>query len=353
MNLAERKSTLLKELQSALELELATIPPYMMALLSITASQSRGAADLLRSILMQEMLHMALIGNLISSLGGQSKLGRENIPSYPLRMTFKGEVFSDRKFDINLTGLSKEQLEIFLQIEMPSGLLAVREPALFAIDVPAPTIGDFYKDIEGEFRNLCESYKVSDVFVGDPSKQIGSPYFWGTGGTPIVVTNLDTALQALELVVRQGEGGIIVTAAGETPYFSDPLNRGHYFRFKELAEGRLYQDKDSPLSNPTGGSVDLDLSKCSLLLKNPRQEKYAEGTPLAEMNNSFNRQYSIMLRQIELAFNGNPSLLYEAIVNGMHGLTGIALEMTKCPVPGDEAIMGCPSFEWVEPVVDN
>lgn len=350
MNLAERKSALLKELQAALELELATIPPYMMALLSIPAGQSRAAADLLRSILMQEMLHMALIGNLISSLGGQSKLGRENIPSYPLRMTFKGEVFSDRKFDIHLTGLSKEQLEIFLQIEMPSGLLAVREPALFEIEVPAPTIGDFYKDIEGEFRNLCESYGASEVFVGDPAKQISSPYFWGAVGTPVVVSDLKTALQALELIIRQGEGGSLVPAAGETPYFADPLNRSHYFRFKELAEGRRYRDTDSPLGNPMGEPVELDFSKCSLLLKNPRQDKYPEGTSLAELNGSFNRQYSIMLRQIEIAFNGNPSLLYEAIVNGMHGITGIALEMTKNSVPGDEDAMGCPSFEWIEPV---
>lgn len=350
MNLTERKSSLLKALQAALELELATIPPYMMALLSIPEGESRTAADLIRSIMMQEMLHMTLIGNLISSLGGQSNLGKENIPSYPLRMTFKGEGFSDRKFDIHLTGLSKEQLEIFLQIEMPSDLIATREPALFAIEVPAPTIGDFYRDMEGKFRDLCESYGASDVFVGDPNKQISPPFFWGAGGTPVVVTSLDTALQAIELVVRQGEGSTLVTAAGETPYFADPLNRGHYFRFKELAEGRLYRDTDSPLGNPTGESFVLDFSNCSVLLKNPRQGSYAEGTALAEMNASFNRQYSIMLRQIELAFNGNPNLLYEAIVNGMHGLTGIALEMTKCPVSSDEALMGCPSFEWIEPV---
>ncbi len=353
MNLNERKSSLLKALQAALELELATIPPYMMALLSIPVGQSRAAADLLRGIMMQEMLHMAMIGNLISSLGGQSNLGKANIPSYPLRMTFKGEDFSDRKFDIHLTGLSKDQLEIFLQIEMPSGLIAAREPAFFAIEVPAPTIGDFYKDIEDEFRDLCESFGASEVFVGDPTKQIGPAFFWGANGTPVVVTSLDTALQALELVVRQGEGGTLVTASGETPYFTDPLNRGHYFRFKELADGRLYRDTDSPLGNPTGEPVDLDLTKCSVLLKNPRQEKYSDGTHLAEMNASFNRQYSIMLKQIELAFNGSPTLLYEAILNGMHGLTGIALEMTKSPVPGDETVMGCPSFEWVEPVADN
>jgi Ferritin-like len=350
VNLTERRSSLLESLQAALELELATIPPYMMALLSIQQGQNRAAADLIRGTMMQEMLHMALVGNLISSLGGQSKLGKENIPCYPLRMTFKDRSFSDRKFDIHLTGLSKEQLDVFLQVEMPSGLLAAMKPAFVSIEVPAPTIGDFYKDIEDELRALCETYAASEVFTGDPAKQIGPAFFWGAAGAPIVVTGLETALKALELVVRQGEGGTLATAAGETPYFADPLNRGHYFRFREIAEGRLYRDTDSPLGKPTGEPVEMDFSKCFVLLKNPRQDKYAEGTPLAEMNASFNRQYSLMLRQIELAFNGSPSLLYETIVNGMHGLVGIALEMIKHLVPDSEAAMGCPSFEWVEPV---
>ncbi|MGC1953488.1 MAG: ferritin-like protein [Gammaproteobacteria bacterium] len=350
MNLAERKSALLESLQAALELELATIPPYMMALLSIPSGQSRAAANLIRGVMMQEMLHMALVGNLISSLGGQSKLEKENIPTYPLRMKFKGRGFSDRDFDIHLAGLSREQLDVFLQVEMPSGLLPKMKPAFVPIEVPAPTIGDFYKGIEDELRFLCETYSVSEIFTGDSAKQIGPAFFWGAAGSAVVVTGLETALKALDLIIRQGEGGALATAAGETPYFADSLNRGHYFRFKEIAEGRLYSEADSPLGNPTGEPVEMDLSKCLVLLRNPRQEKYADGTLLAEMNASFNRHYSIMLRQIELAFNGNPLLLYEAIVNGMHGLAGIAIEMTNHRVTGSEAVMGCPSFEWVEPI---
>jgi hypothetical protein len=177
VSLIDRKKVLLSFLQAALEIELATLPPYMMALISIPETQNRVAADLIRSIMMQEMLHMVLIGNLISSLGGQSNIGKGNIPSYPLRMTFKGESFSDRQFDIHLTGLSKDQLETFMHIEMPSGLIATREPLFVSIEVPAPTIGDFYKRIEDELRDLCKSYNESEVFIGDSSKQIGRAFF--------------------------------------------------------------------------------------------------------------------------------------------------------------------------------
>jgi len=351
MSLIEHKSLLLEDLQIALELELATIPPYMMALLSIPKGKNRAAADLIRSILMEEMLHLALVGNLISSLGGQSKLGKDNIPTYPLRMTFKGRSFSDRKFDVDLTGLSRAQLEIFLQLEMPSDLLAFLHPNLFAFEamVPAPSIGDFYKDIEKKFRYLCEKFSPSEVFIGDSDKQIGPGYFWGALGNPIVVTNLETALKALELIVSQGEGSTLAGAAGEAAYFANPLNRGHYFRFKEIAEGRLFKSTDSPLGNPMGEKIETDFDACYTFFNNPTQATYVAGSHLEKLNSSFNRQYSIMLRQIELAFNGNPNLLYEAIVNGMHGLVGIALEMTEHVVPNSTAV-GCPSFEWIEPI---
>jgi len=55
-----------------------------------------------------------------------------------------------------------------------------------------------------------------------------------------------------------------------------------------------------------------------------------------------------MLAQIEMAFNGHPNVLYEAITNGMHGLAGIAYEMVRTPVPGEDGVFGCPSLEWAD-----
>lgn len=57
-----------------------------------------------------------------------------------------------------------------------------------------------------------------------------------------------------------------------------------------------------------------------------------------------------MLLQLEEAMNGNPKVLYTAIMNGMHSLTPIAREMMSTPIEGDAAGRhACPTFEWVEP----
>jgi hypothetical protein len=47
--------------------------------------------------------------------------------------------------------------------------------------------------------------------------------------------------------------------------------------------------------------------------------------------------------------NGTPAVLYNAIVNGMHGMTPIALEMMSLPIDGKRGgTCGAPSFEWVD-----
>ena len=57
-----------------------------------------------------------------------------------------------------------------------------------------------------------------------------------------------------------------------------------------------------------------------------------------------------MLSQIEEAFSGNPRVLYNAIMNGMHDLTPIARAMAKIEIdPSDvSGQTGAPSFEWAE-----
>lgn len=353
MSLEIQRKSVLERLQTAMELELATIPPYMMALLSIRPPANRAAADLIRSVMMEEMLHMALIGNLICSLGGRTRLGKNNVASFPLRMTFQGRDFQDRKFNIDLKGLTSDQLSIFLKIELPADLNEAFGILTDGLTIPAPTIGDFYEDLVNELKVMAAANPAEAVFVGAKAPQVGPGYYWGAAGQPIVVRGLDDALAAIGLIVRQGEGASIAMASGEAQYFADPRNHGHYFRFNEIAKGRRYKATDSPLADPTGEELHTDFGACAQLKANPKSGDYVSGTPLAALNAAFNRHYSLMLTQIETAFNGNPTLLYEAISNGMHGLAGIAYEMVRTPVPGENDVFGCPSFEWVDQVSGN
>ena len=56
-------------LQNAIELEHSTLPLYMFAMYSIKI-QNYTAYNLIRSIVMEEMIHMALAANMLSALGG-------------------------------------------------------------------------------------------------------------------------------------------------------------------------------------------------------------------------------------------------------------------------------------------
>ena len=57
-------SSMQEHLQWAIQLEHATIPPYLCALYSIKEGHNPEATEILRSIFMEEMLHMTLAANI-------------------------------------------------------------------------------------------------------------------------------------------------------------------------------------------------------------------------------------------------------------------------------------------------
>src|SRR5689334_8657050 len=76
-----------KSLQAAIELELATMPPYLCGYWSIAENGKGNAegADLMRSVFMEEMLHLGLAGNMLKAVGGEPKIIRA-LHDYPGRL---------------------------------------------------------------------------------------------------------------------------------------------------------------------------------------------------------------------------------------------------------------------------
>ena len=66
----------------ATRVELSTIPPYLYAMYSIEDQESE-AARLIASVVVEEMLHVALITNLLLAVGGEPSFRYDLIPSYP------------------------------------------------------------------------------------------------------------------------------------------------------------------------------------------------------------------------------------------------------------------------------
>ena len=66
--------TLHAYLRSAMQLEHATIPPYLMALYSIKPGTNSDASHVLRVVVVEEMLHLTLVANLLNAVGGDPDL---------------------------------------------------------------------------------------------------------------------------------------------------------------------------------------------------------------------------------------------------------------------------------------
>src|SRR3954447_20205720 len=185
-----------RHLQWAIELEHATIPPYLCALYSLDAARNPEAAQVVGTVLAEEMIHLALAANLLNAVGGVPKLDTpELLPPYPHPLPH-----GDRSVHVHLAPFGPEALELFLRIEQPAS----------ADDPPQcdeyRTIGQFYAAIEAGLRTLCDKLGEEQVFSGDPARQIGELHLRSGGGEVLPVRDLKSALAALAEIVEQGEG---------------------------------------------------------------------------------------------------------------------------------------------------
>jgi Ferritin-like len=346
--LKQEKNTLVEWLHTAMTIELSTIPPYMMALISIKPGKNRVAANLIRGVMMEEMLHLSLAGNILSAIDGKAQFNEKNIPSYPLALRFEGKHFRHREFDVNIGPFSPENTQIFTEIELPEGPTLKAIPEL---DVSGYTIGEFYDQIEKKLTELCDKYGEKNVFSGNPEHQLNMNYYWAGGGVPIVITGLAEAKEAIQLIVTQGEGVRLAVYDKDHDYFGQPEEVAHFFRFREIQFARHYRLGDDPKKPPTGEAFEVDYHEVFPIITNPKAADYANDPVMAQMNNEFNRFYSLMLHQIAEALNGASGAMYTAILNSMHSMTAVALKMVATPIANDpKGQHGTPTFEWVEPV---
>ena len=119
----ETMDDLRRHLQWAIELEHATIPPYMCALYSLEPGANAEAAQVISSVFVEEMLHLALAANLLNAVGGEPRLDApELLPAYPHPLPH-----GDRSVQIQLAPFGSEALELFLNIERPASADALPE----------------------------------------------------------------------------------------------------------------------------------------------------------------------------------------------------------------------------------
>jgi CDGSH-type Zn-finger protein len=331
--------SLQQHLQWAIELEHGTLPPYMCALYSIKEGTNEEAAEVVHSVFMEEMLHLTLAANILNAVGGMPQLDTPSVmPAFPAYLPH-----SNKAFEVPLMKFSKEALEVFMKIERPAEHEGIPE------DNDFETIGQFYEAIEEALVRLSEELGEETLFCGDPARQVTDELYYGGSGRIITVTDLASALRALEEIVEQGEGlqHQEVWDGDRDMFHPDREEVAHYFRFEEAYVGKRYAPGDTPRSGPTGETFEVDWDAVHNMRPNPRSADYPSGSEARKQLDAFNHAYSGVLHLLDETFNGSPSLL--AVATGaMYGLKAQAVDLMQLPSGDGETTVG-PSFEYVPP----
>ncbi|MDP9072330.1 MAG: ferritin-like protein [Actinomycetota bacterium] len=239
----ENRKELTYLLCQAAEIEHGLMCEYLYAAFSLKRAPGPGldeaqlpAVERWRSVLLsvatEEMLHWALINNLLTAVGSAPHVSRPNLPhrgaGYPADVQLALLPFGERA------------LRHFVFLERPEGTQLDDaegfEPIGAALPPMAPTevlprgqefatVGHLYRSLEAGLAHLADKYGESRLFIGPPRAQATRSTFGWPDLVPI--GDLPSAIAAIERIVEQGEG-----ARGDS-------SSAHYGRFVAVLDEYL------------------------------------------------------------------------------------------------------------------
>jgi Ferritin-like len=218
----EHREQLWSLLVEAAQIEHMIMCQYLYACFSLktdpdeglTAEQADAVArwqKTVTGIAIEEMLHLALVMNVMTAIGAAPSLSRPNFPRH--------SEFLPPGVEFALLPFGADALTHFLYLERPEGMERV-DAAEFVPAAPPPepvgqaevmprlqgflTVGHLYRGIEQGLSDLADQLGERVLFVGEPRAQATPDRF----GWPqlIAVTDLASAHAALDEIIEQGEG---------------------------------------------------------------------------------------------------------------------------------------------------
>lgn len=312
---ASSSAELAELLGYAMQLEHSTIPPYLTALYSIHRNSNTSVAAALKEIAVEEMVHMTMVGNIITAIGGAVNItGDDFIPKYPDTLPMSvgdGLVVGLKKFSRELVH------DVFMEIEKPEN--PIHFPVAEAESARLyKTIGEFYLAIVDKIEELGDG-----IFTGNTDKQllnIDSTPPWDAL-KPIV--KAQDAIDSLLWIIEDGEG------TSSSP-FDGSGSLAHYYRFEEVYHGRKLV-KDAEAENGysySGSTIEFDETKVFDIPDNAKAADYAEGTDARAAVDYFNGEYSKMLRALQRIYDGhNEPADINAMLSVMAGLRTAAVDV--------------------------
>jgi rubrerythrin len=165
-------------LQLTLQLEHATIPPYLTAAYSLKGIYNRSISELILRIAKEEMLHMTVIANIMNAIGVSPKLNDpEFIPAYPAPLPLldtDGWQVGLKSFSKDIDASKALIKDTFMRIEAPE------DPLMF------PDLDD-------------GAFLASAVSLGEAPRTIGALYesiisVFESGAIPNLFSNTENTL---------------------------------------------------------------------------------------------------------------------------------------------------------------
>jgi CDGSH-type Zn-finger protein/uncharacterized Fe-S cluster protein YjdI len=284
-------------------------------------------------IAIDEMLHLALVNNLLISIGATPHYGRFNFPINP--GVFPADVA------VALAPFDPDMLDHFIYLERPrdsaerDGAIiskaryhrGVIEGRLMPFADDYDTVGELYEGIAASFAALEEQHAGAAIplFIGPKSAQLSESDFRLPGLQP--VASAADVRHVVDLIVHQGEGSIAATA------------ESHYAKFRAIrAEWRALHEARKEFVPYRAAARDPVMRPP--VVPSPRVHVIANpAAPLLDLGNA---AYGLMLRLMTFMPDDSRCPRAERPVAAdqvlllMRGVTAIGSRLTELPArPGE------------------
>jgi hypothetical protein len=281
-------------LQLALAIEVAVLPPYLYACWSIkppSAGGSEAAAEAsrtIRSVMYQEMLHVAAFANILNALGERPSL-TESLIKYPGNLP--GHVTAGPyAFTVGLRRLSSPAIDTFTKIELPE----------WQVPEPGPdddwiTTAAFYDIIKRQLADVPD-----DAFRH--GRQL-PPRYNPAPGSLQPVRDRTSALVSIDAVVRQGEGHHPKNPDAPTPGDENDGVRdtAHYYQFMTVGSYLV-------VTPPAPAPYIVPERDLYAVIDNPDESIFSNTQK--QLNLAFNQLWSELLDGLQFALaSANPKVL--------------------------------------------
>lgn len=283
----------------------------------------------IRSVAMEEMAHLASVNNLLISIGSPPHFRRQNFP-VPAG-------YHPASLVVRLAPLTRATLDHFVYLERPEGMEMAqaqgfesapyqRRPHRTRLTPTAEdfdTVGHLYRGIGQGFETLAERLGERALFVGHPQAQL-EPAIMDLPGL-VTVTDLKSALQAVDVIIEQGEGG------------RHDNEESHYARFMAMADEYDAFLRDDPDFTPHR-SVAADPLMFAPIGEAPGV--HVEAGNSARVLDLANATYGLMLRLLASGTGTTRGVAarraeIDGAVGLMHVLNSLSVLLTTLPAGSD------------------